>query len=93
MKPWIKKGIWITGTFFAGCVMLFILLVLGVQYGDTYKEQNHPSFTAAAKHIVKKSLRAVKNGIYHEATIHNPDGDTIPDSWDDTIKGYIKRAL
>lgn len=93
MGSWTKKVIWIAGAFFAGCVMLFVLLVLGVQYGDTYKGQDHPSFSAAAKYVIKKTARTVKNGIYHEATIHNPDGDTIPDSWDDTVKGVIKRIF
>ena len=90
MKTWVKRIIWIAATFFIGTVMLFVLLVLGVQHGDTYRGQDHPSFSAAAKYVIKKTARAIKNGIYHEATIHNPAGDTIPDSWDNTIKGAIK---
>ncbi len=31
--------------------------------------------------------------IYHEATIHNPKGDVLPDSIDDTLKGYIKEKV
>ncbi|MDD5084155.1 MAG: hypothetical protein PHT88_04505 [Candidatus Moranbacteria bacterium] len=93
MRGWMIKLAWIMATFFAGLAMIFVLLVLGVQHGDTYQGQAYPSFTAAAKYVVKKSLRTVKNGIYHEATIHNPEGDTIPDWVDDAIFGTIKKAF
>ncbi len=77
----------------AACLLVFILLVRGVQHGDTYVGRNHTSFASAAKFIVKKALVSVKNGIYHEATVHNPAGDTIPDEWDDSVKSFIKRLL
>ncbi len=86
----MKGAIWFLAFSCIGAVGLFVLLVLGVQHGDTYKGQDQPSFSAAAKYVVKKAVRQIRNGIYHEATIHNPAGDTIPDSWDDTIKAKVK---
>jgi hypothetical protein len=93
MRKWLVTVVWVAVTFFAGLAMLFMLLVLGVQYGDTYKGQDQPSFVAAAKYVVLKALHEIKNGIYHEATIHNPSGDTIPDSWDDSLIHKIKQVF
>lgn len=84
---------WVVVTFFAGITVLFVLLVLGVQYGDTYKGNDQPSFVSAAKYVVGKAIHEIKNGVYHEATIHNPPGDTIPDSWDNTVIDGVKKAL
>lgn len=93
MKKWLTKTAWVGITFLAGMTLLFVFLVLGVQHGDTYKGQDQPSFSAAAKYVVLKAIHEIKNGIYHEATIHNPAGDTIPDSWDNTIIHGIKRIF
>lgn len=93
MKTWLTKIIWTVAIFFAGMTTLFVLLILGVQYGDTYKGQDQPSFAAAAKYVAGKAIHEIKNGIYHEATIHNPAGDTIPDSWDNTIISEIKQVF
>jgi hypothetical protein len=93
MKKWLTKIVWIVATFMIGVALLFMLLVLGVQYGDTYKGQDHPSFTTAAKYVVIKALHEIKNGIYHEATLYNPAGDIIPDSWDDTIINEMKQVF
>lgn len=93
MKAWLTKIIWTAVTLFTGLVMLFIFLILGVQYGDTYTGQDQPSFMSAVKYVVSKALHEVKNGIYHEATIHNPAGDTIPDSWDNTLINKVKQVF
>ena len=41
------------------------------------------------KNIVKK----VKNLIYWEATIHNPEGDVVPDQIDDKIIQEVKEKV
>jgi hypothetical protein len=74
-------------------VILAAFLVIGVQYGDTYRGDAYPSFWAASKHIVKRAVHEVKNGIYHEATKYNPPGDTVPDHWDDVFLRGIKSIL
>lgn len=45
------------------------------------------------KEIVFKGARKLKNLVYYEATIHNPDGDFLPDWIDDTIKRKIKEIF
>lgn len=93
MKTWIKGIVFFAGVLIVIMGALFVFLTLGVQYGDTYTKQSHPSFSSAAKYVIKRVLHEVKNGIYHEATIHNPDGDTIPDWWDDAIIGKLRRIF
>ncbi len=41
------------------------------------------------KYILKK----IKNFIYREATIHNPEGDVLPDQLDDNIIKGIKNRV
>jgi len=48
---------------------------------------------AAGQEIVKKTARKIKHFIYREATIHNPEGDTLPDEIDDEILNKIKEKL
>lgn len=93
MKTWMTKTVWIAGSFLGGMALLFVFLVLGVQYGDTYKGNDQPSFSAATSYVMLKAVHEIKNGVYHEATIHNPPGDTIPDSWDNTIISEFKKVL
>lgn len=71
-------------------LLISILFVIGIQYGDTYNVKQQPSFISAIKHAIKGFLHVIKNGIYHFATIFNPPGDTIPDWVDDAILGKIK---
>ena len=91
MQTWFTKIVLVVIIFLMGVTVLFSLLVIGVQYGDTYNGKNHASFPAAAKYVVSKAVHQIKNGIYHGATIYNPPGDTIPDSWDNSIISEIKQ--
>ena len=47
----------------------------------------------ARQEVVKKTVRKVKGFIYREATIHNPEGDMLPDEIDDEILNGIKEKL
>ncbi|PIR73375.1 MAG: hypothetical protein COU40_02770 [Candidatus Moranbacteria bacterium CG10_big_fil_rev_8_21_14_0_10_35_21] len=42
------------------------------------------------KEELKIFLRKIKKIIYHEATLHNPEGDMLPDNIDDDIIKKIK---
>lgn len=37
--------------------------------------------------------KKIKNLVYSEATIHNPDGDILPDQIDNTIVDGVKNIL
>ena len=76
---------WTVAIFFAGMTTLFILLILGVQYNNTYIGNGQPSFATATDYVLKKVLTGVKNSIYPDVTIQNPPKNTVPDSWDNTI--------
>ena len=45
------------------------------------------------KDILKKAAKKFGGIIYHEATIHNPPGDMLPDQIDDQVKGKIKEIV
>ena len=42
------------------------------------------------KEKLKEEARDLEDRIYNEATEHNPEGDLIPDEWDDKLKKKIK---
>lgn len=45
------------------------------------------------KVILKAAARKIKNWIYREATIHNPEGDILPDEIDDEVIKEIKDRI
>ncbi|MFA5871515.1 MAG: hypothetical protein WC858_02225 [Parcubacteria group bacterium] len=45
------------------------------------------------KSYLKSATRKAKNLIYHEATVHNPSGDVLPDQIDDKILNDIKNTV
>jgi hypothetical protein len=45
------------------------------------------------KDFLKKVVKKVEGFVYHEATVHNPPGDVLPDQIDDNIKGEIKKIV
>jgi len=79
-------------------VLLFIALFLlsGVLFVRN-KSQNFSTTSflekIARQEIVKKTARKIKHFIYREATIYNPEGDTLPDEIDDEILNKIKEKL
>lgn len=42
---------------------------------------------------IVKVVRMITKFVYYEATIHNPKGDILPDSIDDTVKEFIKEKV
>jgi hypothetical protein len=45
------------------------------------------------KEELKGIVSKISNFIYHEATVHNPPGDMVPDQIDDTIKKEVKEKV
>lgn len=45
------------------------------------------------KAILRAAARKIKGWIYHEATIHNPEGDMLPDEIDDKVLKEIKDRI
>lgn len=45
------------------------------------------------KPILKKIAQKINSIIYEEATIHNPEGDMLPDAIDDVLKEQIKERV
>lgn len=39
---------------------------------------------------LKHGIRKVVGMVYYEATIHNPEGDMVPDEIDDRLKKQVK---
>jgi len=79
-------------------ILLFIALFLlgGILFVYNKSQDFSPiSFLGkiARQEIVKKSAKKIKNFIYREATIHNPEGDMLPDEIDDEILNEIKERL
>lgn len=44
----------------------------------------------ATKDRLKEEAKNLEDKIYDEATEHNPEGDLIPDEWDDKLKEKLK---
>lgn len=79
-------------------ILLFTVLILLGGFLFTYnKFQDFSAFSflgkIARQEIVKKTARKIKSFIYHEATIHNPEGDILPDEIDDEILDEVKNRL
>lgn len=45
------------------------------------------------KNQLKEIAQKISGLVYHEATIHNPPGDMLPDQIDDNIKNEIKENI
>jgi hypothetical protein len=45
------------------------------------------------KEELKKYLREIKALIYREATVHNPEGDVLPDQVDDKVIEEVKERV
>lgn len=45
------------------------------------------------KEELKGIVSKISNFVYHEATVHNPPGDMVPDQIDDTIKNAVKEKV
>ncbi|MDP1845201.1 MAG: hypothetical protein Q8L09_00455 [Candidatus Moranbacteria bacterium] len=76
--------------------LLVILVVLLAWLGGIFSVSFSPfslTINKPEKDFLKKVVRKVEGFVYHEATIHNPAGDMLPDQIDDQVKGEIKKIV
>lgn len=45
------------------------------------------------KDFLTRAVKKAESLVYHEATVHNPPGDMVPDQIDDQVKGEIKKIV
>lgn len=82
---------------FKNIILVILILAIVIAWlGGIFSVSLSPfSLTIAKpeKDILKKAAQKAKNIIYHEATVHNPAGDILPDQIDDKIKQEIKDRI
>lgn len=77
-------------------LFLIIIAIILVWLGGIFLVTLRPfsfSVNKPEKDFLKRVARKVKNIIYREATVHNPEGDLIPDQIDDEIKQKVKETF
>jgi hypothetical protein len=93
MGPWIFRIFFVGFIAFLCGVVAFAFLAWGTMRSVGRFRGQEMSFLDASKETVKSVARRVKRKIYYEATVHNPDGDTVPDEWDDEFLGLVKKIF
>ena len=77
--------------------LLVIVLVIAIAWlGGIFSVSFSPfslTIQSPEKDFLKKVVKRVEGVVYHEATIHNPPGDLLPDQIDDQVKGKIKEIV
>lgn len=68
-----------------------LIILIFVIWGFVFlqKTRQDPQLRVDTIKIVKK----IKDFVYYEATIHNPEGDMLPDQIDNTIISETKKIL
>jgi hypothetical protein len=78
-------------------LLIVMVLVIAVAWlGGIFSMSFSPfslTIRKPEKDFLKKVVRKVEGFVYHEATIHNPPGDLLPDQIDDNLKGEIKKIV
>lgn len=88
-------------------ILLGLVVVAGISIFwiyEKYKEENKViiyqdngltkvKINEPEKELLKDIAKAVKKFVYKEATIHNPEGDVLPDQIDDNIIKDIKNKV
>jgi len=78
--------------FFLFVIFFFLLFVyLGAAF--IYSQQKGISFIKEIKTDSKRIILQIKDVIYYQGEIHNPEGDLIPDWIDDVLKNKIKEKI
>jgi len=77
--------------------IITIVLAIAVAFiGGIFQVHFSPfslTIKSPEKDFLKKVVRKIEGFVYHEATIHNPPGDMLPDQIDDNVKGEIKKIV
>lgn len=77
-------------------LFLFVIILLIAYLGGIFSVSFSPfalTVSKPEKDFLKKIVRKIEGFVYHEATIHNPPGDVLPDQIDDKIKQEIKDKI
>jgi hypothetical protein len=76
--------------------LLFIVFIILAFLGGIISVSFSPfslTIHKPEKDVLKKVVKKIEGLVYHEATIHNPPGDMLPDQIDDQVKGEIKKIV
>lgn len=74
-------------------LMLLISWLVFLELAIIHSQKENIAIMEALKIDSKKIMREIKDVIYYQATVHNPEGDMLPDEIDDTIKEQIKNQI
>ncbi len=64
-----------------------------LELADFFNKDGKVEINDEAKAEIKDEARKIDGKIYEEATIHNPEGDMLPDQIDDTIRAKLKEEI
>lgn len=82
---------------FKKLLLFIVILAIAVAWlGGIFSVSYNPfslTIQSPEKDFLKKVVKRVEGLVYHEATIHNPSGDLLPDQIDDSVKGEIKKIV
>jgi hypothetical protein len=79
--------------FFVIFIIFFFLLFVFIGAALIYSQQKNISLKEELRTDSKNIIFQIKSVIYSGASENNPEGDLIPDAWDDIIKGKIKDKI
>jgi len=79
--------------FFVLFIIFFFLFFVYLGAVLIYSQQKNVSIWQEMKTDTKVIILQIKNILYYEASEHNPQGDVIPDSWDDVLLGKIRNII
>jgi hypothetical protein len=77
-------------------LFLIIIAILFAWLGGIISVSTSPfsiTIQKPEKDLLKKVVRKIEAIVYHEATVHNPPGDVVPDNIDDSLKEKIKQVV
>lgn len=79
--------------FFALFIIFFFLFFVYLGAVIIYSQQKNISIKEEIKTDSKNIIFQIKNILYYEASEYNPQGDVVPDSWDDILLGKIRNLI
>ncbi|EKE18691.1 MAG: hypothetical protein ACD_9C00260G0002 [uncultured bacterium] len=74
-------------SFFYLLIFFFVASLLGIFF--LYENRKNEEVRKGIFSFVAN----VKEFIYIEATIHNPEGDMVPDNWDNAVTSKIEKEI
>lgn len=79
--------------FFALFIIFFFLFFVYFGAVIIYSQQKNISIKEEIKMDSKNIITQIKNVLYYQASEYNPQGDAVPDSWDDILLGKIRNLI